>query len=641
LIGGVGSAWAAKPVTGWVARSTGAQSVALIEAEKPGTWIDLKNGGILEERPHTDASRATHGGRLIWEETRFVEDRNGGSHIFHRQRYIPGIRRHAAGLKIPTNGFQLRGSSLGFHSDASGKLVGIAGTRFEDVKVIVKPAIANAREALENAITGARAQRSDVVFLESLDEMLVKRLLESAEIELASTGDGSTFGFLWSVKVATHRGSTLSVELDAATGEVLSVFDGIVHAECTPDTNSQVFVDGRSQLGGTINIPATEAPDLDAELPGFTREAHRVAGPEIIVYMGEAGPTDQCPSVPGVQFYRVFPLTSADGGDTWDDDWNVSGRTFMGKSAADAMKHTIQTMDTLAHYGWNSYDGRGGPAGIAVDSDCGGEFDNAFFDLNDNSPFAPDDGIGICKSSDPAAPQRSAALDIVAHEWGHGVIRHSAGWFNSVGGKSLHEGFADLIGYGVEWYTMGATNWVLGAGIGEMLRRVDQDDGVSSYHQCDEAAGRVGTPSVHAMGNKIGVVFRMMAEGVANPGDPADCDLNNCFTGDSPPGVCDSMVFGLEPEALGTDHAFRFLLELLWYMTSPSTAWDDLPGLATVLGRSMGLPGKEYGGKVKIRLPIGSPQCVDYHDFAGASSAHVALTAIGYPPNHQLIGPCE
>ena len=629
-------------MTEWVARSTGAQSVALIEGEKPGTWIDLKNGGILEERPHTDASRATHGGRLIWEETRFVEDRNGGSHIFHRQRYIPGIRRYAARLKIPTNGFQLRGSSLGFHSDASGKLVGIAGTRFEDVKVIVKPAIVNAREALENAITGARAQRSDVVFLSSLDEMLVKRLLESAEIELASTGDGTTFGFLWSVKVATHRGSTLSVELDAATGEVLLVFDGVVHAECTPDTNSQVLVDGRSQLGGTMtNLPATEAPDLDAELPGFTREAHRAAGPEIVVFMGEDRISgDQCPEA-GDQFYRVFPLTSADGGDTWYDDWNVSGRTFMGKSAADAMNHTIQTMDALAHYGWNSYDGHGGVARIVVDSFCDNHLNNAVFDLIDNMPDVPNDGVGICKRSNMEHPQFSAALDIVAHEWGHGVVRHSAGWEYVNGGGSLHEGFADLIGYGVEWYSRGAVNWILGADVDLSLRRVDQDDGYSSYHQCDEASAYSGIQAPHAVGNKIGVVFRMMAEGVSNPSSESDCDPSDCFSPNTPAGVCNPNVFWLEPEALGMDHAFRFLFELLLYMTSPSTAWEDLPGLATVLGRSIGPPAKEYGGKVIILPPNFDPQCVRYHDFDGASSAHVALTAIGYPPNSQLVGPCE
>ena len=37
----------------------------------------------------------------------------------------------------------------------------------------------------------------------------------------------------------------------------------------------------------------------------------------------------------------------------------------------------------------------------------------------------------------------------------------------------------------------------------------------------------------------------------------------------------------------------------------------------------------------------GVPQCVEYHDYEGAVSAHAALTAIGFKPNHELREQCE
>ncbi len=649
---GVSPAWAAKPVTGWVARSTGAQSVALIEGEKTGTWIDLNGGGILEERPTTETARTTHGGRLIWEETRFAEDPEGGTHVFHQQRYIPGIRSYAAGLRIPSNGFQLRGSSIGFHSDETGHLFGIAGTRFEDIKVVIKPAIVTARGALESAISDARGRRSDVVFLESLDERLVKRLLESAEIELASTGDGKAFGYLWSLKVATTRGSLLSVELDAATGEVLSVFDGRASSTCSPSSNNEVDVDGRSQLGGIItDLPATEADNLEPPWSEFTREAHRVAGgpgyPEIIVYLGEdENSDDQCPSEDGSQYFRVFPLQTTDG-TTWYDNWNVGGRTIVGRSAADAMLHTIQTMDVFRRHGWNSYDGVGGTTRISVDSFCS-NFDNAFFDTGGNSTYFPRDGVGICRLSPNTNwdHQASAGLDVVAHEWAHGVMIHSTGQPYSAN-RSLHEGFCDMVGYAVD----GPGDWKLGEDLFDdekRLRQVDVDDDddlvpqeLLSFHRCDfETAGsQQQDPEFHEAGNKLAVAFRMMALGVENP-------MQGCswldYCSDEIPAVPQDICSSennVAPAALGSWHAFSFLFNLFVSYAPASVDWVDLQNLAILAGRN-GVLGKSVIGPPVVIGPGIDPPCIEYGDLLGLESARDALLAIGYPPS-VMVRPCE
>jgi len=615
--------------------------VALIEAEKPGVWIDLVGGRLIEDRPDTGARTTAFGGRLTWALERRMNDRDGAIHEFFRQRYVPARREAVGGPRVPRGGFAVRGGSLGFHRDSTGRLFGIAGALFEDIKFILKPSIVSARSALESAVRGASTRNPEVASLESLDEETVKELISGTRVELASAGDGETFGFVWTTDVMTARGGRLVVTLDAASGKVLDLWDGVMYSTCAPETDTHVAVGAWSQRPGVYypDLPATEAPGLDGEWPGFTREAHRRGAPEIIVYLGED--SDQCLE-PGGQNYRVFPLQSLDGGETWYDDWVVPWRDnpVRGRSAADAMKHTVLTMNTLAHYGWSSYDGRGGIARIAVDSNCGGMRDNALFDVDGGATDSPRDGVGICRRSNSDFPEYSVALDIVAHEWGHGVIQHSAGWNGNerIGGQ-LHEGFADLIGYGVEWYSWPQQfNWTIGEHSGAISRRADVDDGINSYHQCDSTTFFSGEK--HAVGNMVGIVFRMMAEGVANPGDPRDCVENHCDDPGSPEGVCAQDVFLVEPLALGMDHAFDFLFRLLVSYAGETTAWSDLPHLATLVGR--GTPPRKVGTAPKVKVAAGSGviQCIDYPDYPGASSAHDAFRAIGYPPTVDLLGPC-
>lgn len=619
---------------------TGAEKVALLAGEVPGTWIDLNGGPSRDEHPNTEAQSITSGGKLIWKKNRMAMDPEGGTHVFFQQRFFPVSLGRADMIKATQGGFEVRGSSMGYHYSSDGRLVAIAGARFADVEVVIESTISTRIEALEAAFLGARIQRRGIAEIDDLSEETLKRLIVAAEPILASTGDGRTFGFIWSVQVPTLQGMILSVEIDAATGNVLSIFDGLLASRCQPETDDQVAVGARSQGGGYFpNLPATEAPGIFVDYPGFTREAHRRASPEIVVLMGEnhlAG--DQCPET-GDQFYRVFPLKSADG-TTWYDDWEFGDRTIRGKSAADAMKNTILTLSTLSDYGWSSFDGHGGTARIVVDSDCNGEENNAYFNGGVDSPDIPADGVAICKRSDADDPQYSIALEIVAHEWGHGVIYHSADWGNLDDHGSLHEGFADLIGYGVQWYKRGSTPWIMSSEAGVTYREAGHDDGFSSYHRCDEASACTGYQLPHAVGNKIPVVFRMMAEGVDNPGSALDCDSDRCFEEDAPDNLCGSTAFSDAPEALGMDHAFQFLFDLLVYFGSPTTEWVDLPALATMLGGSVGCPYKA-AQPIIVAPGVGEPECIDYYDYEGAAAAHIAFRAIGYPPNHELIGPCE
>lgn len=106
----------------------------------------------------------------------------------------------------------------------------------------------------------------------------------------------------------------------------------------------------------------------------------------------------------------------------WYDDWTTP-ETIFGRAAGDAMHVTYQTMTTLKNLGWQSYDGYGSDAKIVVGAVCG-RYDDAAFNSEGES-YAPLNAVAVCPIY-----QRpyfySAALDVIAHEWGHGVIFSSA-----------------------------------------------------------------------------------------------------------------------------------------------------------------------------------------------------------------------
>jgi len=652
------SGWTFGPVVQRVSRHTGAEKVALIEGEDSGTWIDLNGKGILKDRPTTAESRVSVGGSLIWKEIRRQEGRDGGTHVFFKQSYLPEGQRSAFGLPNSRNGFDIRGSYLGFHYDRSGHLFGIAGTRFKNIEEIVAPIIRTRRGALESAVRGASDQRSDIRSMTMLGKSERQWLLRKTGIELVSYGDGREFGFLWTTKVMTQSGKILDVEIDAANGKVLAVWDGNAHYSCEPSTDIEVEdgVTGISQSGIALGgLPATEAPDLGDPWSGFTREAHRIAGsqePEIIVYLGADGNDDQCSSSPGIQKYRVFPLTSTDGGTTWYDDWVVSGKAVRGRSAADAMLHTVETMDVFASMGWNSFDGQGATANILIDA--GRCWNNARFN-NIESSSQPR-GVVICPRSSPTDAEMSAGLDIVAHEWGHGIVHATSNLpYDEDAGGQFHEGFADIVGHFVEEAQNGSTNWEMGESIGDSIRSCVVDDNSMSFHRCDpetltgqpgftppdgNGGGDSGITDVYVVGHKLTVAFYLVSEGGLNPGR-ADCARPLCMAAgeDVPSNICDLAATAVP--ALGIDHAFGFFFKLMTEYISPTTDWEDLANLATLVGRG-DLVRTGSGSKVLIHPGPGLRyNCIPFSDFDGVAAAHAAFSAIGYPPAHELAGECE
>lgn len=130
----------------------------------------------------------------------------------------------------------------------------------------------------------------------------------------------------------------------------------------------------------------------------------------------------------------------SDDPNAWDSDEPAAG------AAVDAHANVAATWDFFAgRYGREGIDGKGGAVRASVH--FGGRFNGAFFD-GKHLVF----GDGDERAFWPA----SAALDVVAHEFTHGVVAHTAELALEGETGALHEAIADLFGCLVEG------NWQLG-----------------------------------------------------------------------------------------------------------------------------------------------------------------------------------
>lgn len=103
-------------------------------------------------------------------------------------------------------------------------------------------------------------------------------------------------------------------------------------------------------------------------------------------------------------------------------------------------------------------------------------YSNADANLNDNGQdniYITADGLGGAAVSTPGYSM--AALDVLAHEYTHGMIKRSSalGLFGDFDAKALNEGFADIFGARIEGYVMGSMDWNVGGSLGFTTRFFD------------------------------------------------------------------------------------------------------------------------------------------------------------------------
>lgn len=74
------------------------------------------------------------------------------------------------------------------------------------------------------------------------------------------------------------------------------------------------------------------------------------------------------------------------------------------------------------------------------------------------------DGREVTVGKATSFPSLAGALDVIAHEWGHGITDRVGGLEYQRESGALNEAFSDWLGTAVEWH-YGETNWTIGEGV--------------------------------------------------------------------------------------------------------------------------------------------------------------------------------
>ncbi|RQO29879.1 hypothetical protein DBR32_14985 [Taibaiella sp. KBW10] len=99
-----------------------------------------------------------------------------------------------------------------------------------------------------------------------------------------------------------------------------------------------------------------------------------------------------------------------------------------------------------------------------------------YLDANGNDNiYLSNDGSYPGSGSAGGAGYSMAALDIMGHEYNHGMIKASSalGSLGDLEAKALNEGYSDIFGNRIERYTLGTTDWSIGEATGWLVRYLD------------------------------------------------------------------------------------------------------------------------------------------------------------------------
>jgi hypothetical protein len=552
------------------------------------------------------------GGEVIWKPNRETTDDLGMRHIFYRQYYLPPpALAQRLDEEYATEGIEISGSELGLHWKGK-NLRSASGSQHKSVRIIGSPVLAQADDATVAALSERRlwpATRG--VPSDALSGSVVGTANDPA-LALEQLGDdGLSFG--WQVPSVDEQGVAIIASVDASTGHVLRTqevlnLSNTVEDYCIPEPKNQQPMDqnaiAAAENGAPIN--GVRASDNGDKVPvwlsqqGFSWMARRLRdlfSPPILVGMSTDVPAMQCNG----NAWSITPVDSVgqpNNGSTLLFYSNETlQRDFPGADAAQAMLNGYLTMKTFSSYGFDGFDGKGGPAALFVrtpygqtDICQGGQFGRGGF---------PPDSVAFDKGCYLQGRfSGSMALDLVAHEWAHGLVKSLLGT-DAVGPaqNSLNEGYADVIGRIVEWKRQGDpqpagvndwhtfTSFYLTpyltppepgcAGLTYMRSAQELPPECATYKWCFHVNEEGCTPtaaaprSTHSIGNLLPVAFRLLA---------ADGALENpiCDSVQNPNGFdCGTLVNGV-----GMEKASAILFHMITNYVTRQTAWAELPNLA-------------------------------------------------------------
>ena len=566
----------------------------------------IKGSGIgVSAQLSTRTAATADGSPIVWIVSRDVTDIRSERHIFFRQFVATGD-----GSLVP-----VLGPEVGVHS-VDGKFRFAGGRQFTSTRIANRVIILKS-EAHRRALAQLQASDWDPESYESLTDSEKKYRDLNAQLVLFPS-NVTALRFAYKTYARRKDGDAFHVYIDADDGAILGTEAAVPGSNCAPTAPTQaVPATGIPVRGvGTRNLIAN--PTV---LRGtFSYEGHDRSTRPITIFQQTGDVPWEC-QLTG-RSYTVFPVRKVGTTPTYDD----YDPTWHGTAAADAMFRTRQTMNAFWTMGINGWDGGGGVAQVVVDSDDAPRP----VPLDSVGGFIPDPSGGAAVPSGGAVVIRreangstlynlAAALDQVAHEWGHGLIFKSANFPTTGVGKQLHEGFADVIGQMVEKLqepsgggVEHSDDWDLGEDqpktFGAWAHSGTRDDGEGGHafgpwiiddklHKDDESPDQL---EAHERGNMLNVVYKMLTAGGKNP-ICTRANLSGCN-------------YGTTGEGVSKASAILFNA-LVFYMPS-NTQWSDL---AT------------YTSQAAFDLYADCTIFPTYPARAEQNDVNAVFTAIGYP----------
>ncbi len=625
-----------------------------LSSDQTSTLPTLLFGSGVVEVSSASGGVASGGGTVSWVQYFERADDLGMWHVYYRQEYShPQVGRAAP----------IAGTSLALHYGPQGYLYRANLAQVTDVPPLPQPTLTTPAHAFAAAQAGlAHWPGFAPGSPSSWGPGAMASILDHSRLSLAVLPDNGGHRWQWSVPTADAHGREWRALVDAVTGAVLRVAPSNPSSSyvCSPDTGSdppgtngsaKAVAENSTGVPELRDVWARSCPECDYDAGDpcgvgtpCTHEAVAAGGgsvPQIEVYHGVPTSVWRRCEVDGVEgnFMRIgLKVDDVLGMPKYDQYGTVGGRKWKlddlyRSFAGDAMYHTRRTMEVFSALGpsWCGVEGACvKPARVVVDAQGG--LPSEFRWESTIELYAPEDAVSFNKED--GVRSRSSALDIVAHEWSHAVSKHSAVNFTLLctaydfgEACQMGEGFADVMGHIVEWKvhtTEGpgyeTYDWIAGEDwnpASTELRRAHEFSSQLcpafhySVHTSDDTCEDNSDYDVHATGNRLAVVLKLMTVGGTNPG----------YGNPHCPGCPGLYVTPLDSDpATSLEEAARIMWRVLTVEADQSsTDWDYLPFYAHAA--------------VKDLYPPLSSECE-----AAQTTVRDAFLAVGYPETLPLPG---
>ncbi len=397
-------------------------------------WVDFREDAGLNPqslfRDHAGAFNLGDDDQLVL--VKVNTDAQVGHQHYRYQHYYKGLK--------------VRGSEYIVHTDETGLVRSANGKLVSGLSMNTNPSISE-RAAFNLAM--AHADGNTFLWMDQAAEMALKEQRKDPDATYYPVGElmiqrlemgfdfrPSNYRLAWAFDFYMGlEGEARRVYIDAMTGQFLNYLP--LSMSCSSHTGNTIWYGSR---------PISTRSVLLAGIPVYRLEDHCFGDHPYEINTYDLQRTSSTSSLT-----NYINLSSS-----WTDADDLSGVT--------AHWAAHRTRDYLANvHAWESWNGAGAAMNTYNEAMVFGGHNNACWNCFSNVA-----AFGGGSESTPNDDWNT--LDIVGHEFTHGVIRSSANLTYSYESGALNESFADIFGEMVESYALGTPDWLIGADRGPELR---------------------------------------------------------------------------------------------------------------------------------------------------------------------------